>query len=238
MQPKSERFEMRLDHQTLQQIEAWRDKQPDRPSRAEAVRRLIADGLAISGEEPVRFSAGDKLILAMLCDLHQNQNIRGAIDPEFVMEAICGGHYWAFAWENSGLFDGHVDNPRVVYEVSKILDMWEFVEIGYEQLSQEQRQKVDAEIHPLAGPHLFRGFDGNEEGEHFRIAEFLVERMDRFRRFKGRELNSHWRSLDDHRRMIAAFKPMKPRLVRGSLSASQIIELLKSPVSSEHSGGS
>ena len=72
MQLKSERFEMRLDPQTLHRVEAWRAEQPDRPSRAEVVRRLVGAGLATSGKDEVRFSAGEKLILSMLCDLYKH----------------------------------------------------------------------------------------------------------------------------------------------------------------------
>ena len=235
---KSERFEMRLDPATLQQVEAWRAEQPDRPSRAEAVRRLVAAGLGLSGKDEVRFSAGEKLILSMLCDLYKHQEIRGGTDPEFVIEAICRGHYWAFEWEHSGLFDGHVDDRQVVSEVVKTLHMWEFIEIGYERLSEEERRRVDAESHPFGGPVLFRGFDGNNESEHLAIAYFLVDRMNRFRRFKDRDLNSHWPSLDSHRRMRVAFEPMKPHLVGGSLSASLIIDLLKAQIPPELSSGS
>jgi len=40
MQQKTERFEMRLDQGTLDQMDKWRSSQSDLPSRAEAVRRL------------------------------------------------------------------------------------------------------------------------------------------------------------------------------------------------------
>ena len=234
MQLKSERFEMRLDPQTLHRVEAWRAEQPDRPSRAEAVRRLVGAGLATSGKDEVRFSAGEKLILSMLCDLHKHMDVRGT-DTEFVMEAICGGHYWAFEWELTGLFNGHVVNRQVVSDVVQTLNMWEFIEIGYERLSDDERQRVDAESHPFGGPILFHGFDGNEESEHLAIASFLVDRMNRFRRFKDRDLNSHMSSLDFYRRMRTAFEPMKPYLIGGSLPASRIIELLKAQIPPGHS---
>jgi hypothetical protein len=46
MPPKTERFEMRLELQTLQRIDAWRRKLEDLPSRAEAIRRLVDIGLS------------------------------------------------------------------------------------------------------------------------------------------------------------------------------------------------
>lgn len=46
MQTRTQRFEMRLDQRDLDRLDAWRAKQPDLPSRAEAVRRLVDVGLA------------------------------------------------------------------------------------------------------------------------------------------------------------------------------------------------
>ena len=43
---KTERFELRLDPGILEDVDAWRGRQADVPSRAEAVRRLIDAGLA------------------------------------------------------------------------------------------------------------------------------------------------------------------------------------------------
>jgi uncharacterized protein len=45
MAPKTERFEMRLDIETIESIDEWRRKEPDLPSRAEAIRRLVQLGL-------------------------------------------------------------------------------------------------------------------------------------------------------------------------------------------------
>jgi len=42
---KSERFEMLVDPAFLRRIDDWRRKQPDLPSRAEAIRRLVEQAL-------------------------------------------------------------------------------------------------------------------------------------------------------------------------------------------------
>ena len=73
MQMKTERFEMRIDRETLENVDAWRANQPDLPSRAEAVRRLVDAGLDGSRNGEVRISDGEKLILAMLCDRYEHQ---------------------------------------------------------------------------------------------------------------------------------------------------------------------
>lgn len=45
MSDKPERFELRLDKSTLDRIDTWRSEQPDMPSRAESVRRLVSRSL-------------------------------------------------------------------------------------------------------------------------------------------------------------------------------------------------
>ena len=51
MTPKNERFELRLDSETLERIDEWRSERPDLPSRAESVRRLVEAGLGHPEDE-------------------------------------------------------------------------------------------------------------------------------------------------------------------------------------------
>ncbi|GAB4227751.1 MAG: hypothetical protein Kow0032_07190 [Methyloligellaceae bacterium] len=237
MQMKTERFEMRLDRETLEQVDGWRAEQNDLPSRAEAVRRLIDAGLAVSGKGGVSLSDGEKLILMMLSDLYKHHRVDGEIDPKFVGETILGGHYWGLEWKYVGLFHNHVDSPRTVSEVVDVLDMWSFIESGYAKLSKKEKERVEAEAEPF-GKHVeFSGFDGNNESEHIGIARFLIDDLDRFASFKGRELNSHMPSIDTYRRMLAVFEPMRRTLTGGELSVSQIIELLKAKTHPDYREG-
>lgn len=223
---KTERFEMRLDPHTVQRIDAWRAEQPDRPSRAEAMRRLADTGLTVLGKGSIRISHGETLILMMLRDLYKHQNIEGEIQPDFVGEAILGGHYWGLEWQYSGLFHGHVDREEVVHEVVQVLDMWSFIESGYARLSDEGKKEVEEEVGPWGQHVKFPGFDGNNEIEHFSIARFLIDYLDRFETFKGRDLNSHFPSIERYRRMCQAFEPLRRTLVGRELSSSEIIDLL------------
>ena len=74
---------------------------------------------------------------------------------------------------------------------------------------------------------VFPGFDGNHEGGHLGIADFLVNELGRFSDFKGRDLNSHCPLLENYRRMVKSFEPMRNDLVGQELDASQLIEILK-----------
>lgn len=227
MQAKTERFEMRLDQSILDRLDVWRSRQDDLPSRAEAVRRLMEAGLEQDSPQGVRITDGEKLIVSMLRDIYQHQKIKGEIDPEFVMSALTGGHYWGLAWKHNGLFHGHEDRDRSVSEVVDILDMWSFLESGYARLSKADKDRIAKELAPMGEAVKFLGFDGNNETEHLAIARFMIEDLDRFSSFEGRDLNSHMPLLPAYRQMLAVFEPMRSTLIGIELSASQIIEILK-----------
>jgi uncharacterized protein YfbU (UPF0304 family) len=226
-QNKTERFEMRLDQAKINQVDAWRSEQGDMPSRSEAVRRLIEAGLDVQNS-PVRIGDGQKLILAMLCDLYHHHKVKdGEIDPDFVTESIWGGHCWALDWKYQGLFRGHEDKPRTVSEVCDILDMWDLLESSFEKLKAKEKDRFakEKESFPVV---KFPGFDGNYEAEHLGVLLFLTQKMDRFERFKKREANSHCPVLGCYRRMYAVFEPMQARLtLTGSkMNISQIMDVL------------
>ena len=226
MQPKSERFEMRLDPLLLDRVDAWRESQGERPSRAEAIRQLVESALVTSSQPKI--SDGEKLILSMLSELWTHQKVSGDLDPAFVMSAIQGGHYWGLAWRYPGLLHSEADDERAVMEVSEILDMWSFIEAGYDRLTPQDRTIVRDEAGAVGEDVQFRGFDGNSESGHLGIADFLIGDLERFSRFKDRDLNSHIpTSLDAYRRMVLLFEPMRRSLIGRELSAREIVLLLK-----------
>ncbi len=233
MTPKSERFEMRLDEDIIARVDKWRAKQDDVPSRAEAMRRLVELGLMRSVNDTVRFSDGEKLLAIMMRDLYKHLKLKGEIDPDFVGEVIWGGHYWAPRWEMQGLFHDHEDDPRDVRFVVDVLDMWTFLERAYAKLSKKDKERVEKEADPFGKYVRFAGFDGNNETSHMSIAHFLIEQMNRFSQFKGRELNSHMPTHATYRRMLTVFEPMRAGLVGTELDANQIIRILKAKMHGE-----
>ena len=223
---KSERFELRLDGGILERVDKWRAQQSDIPTRAEAMRRLVETGLAKADSESVLFTDGEKLIALMLRDIYRHFKINGETDPEFVFYVICCGHYWAPKWEMTGVYHNHEDDPRDVRFVVNVLDMWSFIEEGYEALSKKDKDRVRKEAEPFGTHVKFAGFDGNNEAPLLSIARFFPEKLGRFNCFKGRDLNSHAPMTAVYRRMLQVFEPMRMSLVRGRLSVTQIINIL------------
>ena len=234
MQAKTERFEMRLDQETIDGLDEWRGQQTDFPSRAEAIRRLVGRGLAPVTRKPLKLSDGEKLILIMLGEIYKNLKLKGEIDPELIGDAIYGGHYWGLKWQHSGVFHDHEDSEEAVSEVVNILDMWSFLEEGYKKLSATDKARVEAEATPFGKDVRFPGFDGNNETEHLGIARFLIEKLGRFSSFGKRDLNSHWQSIETYRRMLPVFEPIRRKLTGRSLSASEIVAILSERTHPEH----
>lgn len=220
---------MRLDQATIEQLDQWRASQPTLPSRAEAVRRLVHVGLAASSDDEMRPTPTEKLILSMLCDLARDRNDRGGIDPDFVQYAIGGGHYWALGWKYPDIFGGRPDSPELVREVVDILDMWIVIEHHYDHLEETDKTRIASEAAPYDTDVKFAGFYPNEESSHKSIAEFLIEHIDNYPRFKGRHLITTRPVVDWYRRMLKVYEPMYKSLLAGrnkSLSASDIVALL------------
>jgi len=226
----TERFEMRLGRSDVDELDVWRARQSDVPSRSEAVRRLMERGLAADGKQDkreIRLLNGEKLMILMLCDLFKKLKLKCDIEPEFVEEVIYGGHYWALDWKYPGIFHGHEDSMVVLHETVNVLDMWSFLENGYAKLSKKQKDRVAAEAAPFGRHVVFQGFDGNGESEYIGIARFLVEQLDRFAKFTGRELNAHMPTVEAHRRMLAVFEPIRRAMTGRDLNADEVIEILK-----------
>jgi uncharacterized protein YfbU (UPF0304 family) len=228
MVPKTERFEMRLDPTILDQVDAWRSAQSDLPSRAEAIRRLIEAGLTGSSSGPFRPSNSEKLVIWLLTEILKNQKGYENQDTvKLIQEAIYGGHFWALEWELTGVLHKHVDSPAAVTLVVDTLDMWSFIESAWAKCNKADKARIAAGVGVRFIEPKFIGFDGNNEGEYLGIARFLINKMERFESFKGRDLNSHMPKAVSYRHMIDLFEPIRVGLVGRELSVDEMITLLR-----------
>jgi uncharacterized protein YfbU (UPF0304 family) len=223
---KGERFEMRLDEHTLIRIDEWRAKQEGLPSRAEAVRRLVDAGLA-SADKSVSFSDGERFLIMMMRDLYRHLGVEvdDGMDIDFISDAILRGESWALRWQMPGLFPDQENQIQDAREVATILTMWDVIEHSVQALPKKERDRL-AKGH---GPLKFDGFDGNHETRQFGIAQFLVERMGRFKNFKERYMNSHSARLGRYRRMLAVYEPLMRDVGGRELGCEQLEQILKVP---------
>ena len=171
----------------------------------------------------MELSEGEKLIVVMLCDIYKALNLKGAIDPDALSSSIRSGKELDLAVSGDS-HNGH-GKANVAVEVGEILDMWSAIEKGYKHLSVEEKREVEAGAGPLGRGVRFSGFDDDAEGEYRETAHTLIETMDRFERFQGRNLSAHMPALEGYRRMLRLFGPMRSMAGDRRFGAQQIIAL-------------
>lgn len=157
----------------------------------------------------MKLSDGEKIIIAMLADIHKALKIEGETDVKHLLASIYGGHLWSLKWDWTGLLHDHEDDPVVVQQTTDILDMWSFIERSFEPLSDEDKGKVRAAN--FNHDPKFAGFDGNNEN-HFGVAKHLIDDMGRFAEYEGRYLNSHSERVSVYLRMFRVFEPIRNTL--------------------------
>jgi len=227
MPPKNERFELRLDEGLISRIDEWRFNQNDPPSRSETVRQLLESALASKKSKEIIIEPVERLLIGMMSEIMKNTSAtrNPEYDVDFIMGSIYGGHFWALEWELDGLFHDSVVSHSNVTEVVDTLDMWAFIELAFARLTEADRERIEIEA-----PYRqvsFVGYDGNYETEHMTIVRHLVEKMNRYQQFKGREFNSHTRKRPYYCNMLQKFHPMRTALGPGrTLSVDELIELL------------
>jgi len=184
----------------------------------------------------MRISDGEKLILLMLSELYEKLEIDGEIEPDFIRSAIFSNNIWAIPWKYSGIPFEDQEDPEIVKEVLDILDMWSFIEHSYEKLSKEDKAYLKKEAAPFGEDPKFPGFDGNNESSHMGTASFIVNDLDRFEQFKGRNFNSHCPSLDGHARMLSVFREIRKKMNFGPLPAEELAKILKERIHPSRKG--
>lgn len=177
----------------------------------------------------MKFTNEQKLIAAMLAEIHQKLGISDGVRSSLVSKALWSGNEWAITWEHGYLLE-QTENPPHVKHVVAVMEMWTLIEHAYAKLTTEERQRFSKEAYPYGEP-TFPGFDGNEEGEYLSAARFLIDELRRFSNFAGRgDLNSHHPTIDASERMLSAFSPIRKTLGIGqkrSLTVDDLIEVFR-----------
>jgi uncharacterized protein YfbU (UPF0304 family) len=206
----------------LARIDAWRDAQAVRPTRAQAVDELVRAGLR-SAQAP-SVSQGEKLILSMLSDLNRKVEAKGMIDPDFLEGAIQGGHIWAIEWQYPSLAHGHINSQVHADFVVRVLSMWRLIEKSFPLLPAEEQAQIMQDA-GLTAPPAFPGWHGESEGNYGSIARFITERMKLFPAFRRRAgQDSGQAMVGTYKRMLKHFDELGSDVAE--LTGSELIKLL------------
>ena len=107
--------------------------------------------------------------------------------------------------------------------------MWLVLEYHYDHLGEVDKARGASKAAPYGDDVKFMGFYANEESSHLSVAEFLIERIGNYPRFKERELNTTRPVVDWYRRMLKVYEPMHKSLLAGrnrNLPVSDMVALL------------
>ena len=178
----------------------------------------------------MKLSEGEKLIVLMLSELYEKLGVEGEIEPDFIKSAIFGNQLWGLKWKYSGIPFEESEDPEVVKEVVDILDMWSFIEYTYSHLTEAEKKQLEIDAAPFGKEPKFIGFDGNNETEYMGTAMFLVNDLERFQEFKGRNFNSHMQVVEIYSRMLETFEPIRENLTNKPMSVDDLTKILKAQI--------
>lgn len=111
--------------------------------------------------------------------------------------------------------------------------MWSFIEESYKGLSKEDKDLIEKEAYPFGRDPRFEGFDGNNESEYMSSASFIVNELDRYEEFKGRDFNSHCPLVDSYNRMYPKFEELRKKSHFQPMTSQDIIEILRERIHPE-----
>lgn len=183
----------------------------------------FATGTALDTE--MEFSNAEKLIVAMLAEIHAALEIKDGLNPDLIQGAVASGYTWALHWQYPGLFQGQEETPEEVLAVAAVLDMWERIERSFAAYPADAREEL-ARLSPSFGSDVrFPGFDGNGEDE-YSIANILINQLGRWSAFKGRDLNSHCPMSEGYGRMLLRLQGMNKAIMDYAFTVEELADLL------------
>lgn len=179
----------------------------------------------------MEFTNEQKLIVALLTEIHEALDIKNGLDPVFIQDKVSSGRVWALHWKYPNLFQGGGEPPVNVQFVASVLDLWERLEHSHASLNQEGVATLTA-LSPVYGERVqFPGFDGNG-GDHdgYSIARILIEELGRWSSFQGRDLNAHMPMADSYERMLEVSRSFDKGSYDYEFSAEEMAEILNARI--------
>jgi uncharacterized protein YfbU (UPF0304 family) len=177
----------------------------------------------------MQLSNAERLMLAMLCEIHEASRVRNGINSALIRKALESGNDWAIPTEVNLPWRDEPATPPHVTHVLDILDMWSTIEDSYAALTADETARYASETGHTYDPQ-FPGFHEHSEFDEHTAAQFLIDHMGRFSTFAGRSLVSDQPTIARGRRMLAAFVPIRATLGNRNpvlMTADEIIAVIK-----------
>jgi uncharacterized protein YfbU (UPF0304 family) len=178
----------------------------------------------------MKLTEGEKLILLMLCEIHEHLKISDKTDAKLIREALRTGNLWGLDRDYRPVPE--VD-PKVAHETLEILAMWERLEESFARLSPSDKKWFEEHASGFQNGVEFPGFSGNFDSEQLMAARFYIDVLENFEHFKDRQLSRYPVStMPAYRRMVPSYKRILATVTNKDFTASQVAEVVTGWVSS------
>lgn len=163
----------------------------------------------------LNLTTAERLLLA-----HQLRILQ-RLDPEddrsLQLEIVEKGYEYLYDELTNELLDPL--DPSVAPEVYDIFDMFRSLHDSIARL--EDKSGIDVER------AKFKGYDGNNESQHYAFAEFVLKRRNHYGESMNEKdyYNTHWEMLPAYRRMLAAWSGFQKPGAEG-LTRDEILQLV------------
>jgi len=175
----------------------------------------------------MKFTEEQRLIVMMLADIQKSSKVQGELDADFIAKVASDGHEFAISYRYEGTFSSsQEDLPEGFRFVIDVLDMWSFVEDSLLNLSEHGRTHLEASVGKHALTAKFDGFDGNNETELMSFTRLIVQDLQRFTEFAGRDFNSHSPREGRYQAMLDVFGPIRDQLGDRYLDSKELSKIL------------
>lgn len=176
----------------------------------------------------MKVNNNEKLILIMLSEIHEKLKItESIINSNRIRSAISSNNLWGLYWKDNHITSNENKEPSYVKEVFNALKIWDYIENAYDNLSDIDKDILKKSKKLFSDNPKFPGFDEKDEHALLSAANFFVNDLNLFLRFKGRNFNSHTPMNEAYQRMWQVYDKILPDLNGEPLNVEQLIQLLQ-----------
>ncbi len=172
----------------------------------------------------MKLTEGERLILLMLCEIHEHLKISEKTDAKLIREALMTGNFWGL--DRYYQPAPEVD-PKVADQTLEILSMWERLEESFAHLSPSDKKWFEEHASAFQKDVEFPGFSGNFDSEQLTASRFYIDVLDNFEHFKSRQLSrSPISTVDAYRRMLLIYQKILATVMNQDFTAEQIAKVV------------
>lgn len=191
---------------------------------AQLVEELIYKSL--SNSRPLDISDGELLILNSIEGISTAVKSTRSNDDTMLLEGLAAGHSWAVKRKFEWVLHDHYYSDQEYKLTTSILDMFRGLKDATNQMSKEDLDMLDKFDTDWEEATTFSGFDGNNEGAYYSIAQYAIENMGLWKELKRNDYNTHHPTLERYKAMLSKFAVHRAGSNVYPISASSVIDVI------------